>query len=66
MVNKHTVDYHPISSQLIPRIHPQIFLWIPKGFISPESFFNVFLKMHIPPWLRKSFKFPVLRLLANI
>ena len=63
MVNKHTVDYHPSSSQLISRIHPLIFLWTPKGFISPESFLNFFLNLYIPPWLQKSFKFIVLRLL---
>ena len=61
MVNKHTVDYHPLTS----RIHPLIFLWTPKGFISPESFLIFFLNLYIPPWLRKSFKFMVLRLLAN-
>ena len=63
MVNKHTVDYHPSPSQLISRIHTLIFLWTPKGFISPESFLNFFLNLYIPPWLRKSFKFIVLRLL---
>ena len=40
-----------------------ILLWTPKGFISPESFLNFFLNLCIPPWLRKSFKFLVLRLL---
>ena len=40
-----------------------IFLWTPEGFISPESFLNFLLNLHIPPWLRKSFKFIVLRLL---
>ena len=63
MVNKHTVDYHPSPSQLISRIHTLIFLWTPKGFISPESFLNFFLNLYIPPWLQKSFKFIVLRLL---
>ena len=39
IVNKHTVDYHPILSELTSRIHPLIFLWTPKGFIfSPECF----------------------------
>ena len=65
MVNKHTFDYHPSPSQLTLRIYPLIFLWTPKGFISPESFLNFFLNLYIPPWLRKSFKFIVLRLLAN-
>ena len=63
MVNKHTVNYHPSPSQLISRIHPLIFPWTPKGFISPESFLNFFLNLHIPPWLHKSFKFIALRLL---
>ena len=63
MVNKHTVDYHPIPSQLISRIYPLIFLWIPKGFISQESFLNFFVNLYIPPWLWKSFKFIVLWLL---
>ena len=59
MLNKHTVHYHPSPSQLISRIHTLIFLWKPKGFISPESFFNFFLNLYIPPWLRKKFKFSV-------
>ena len=66
MVNKHTVDYHPSPSQLISRIHTLIFLWTPKGFISPESFLNFFLNLYIPPWLWKSFKVIVLRLLQYI
>ena len=65
MVSKHTVDYHPIPSQLISRINPLIFLWTRKGFMSPESFLNIFLDLYIPPWLWKSFKFIVLRLLTN-
>ena len=65
MTNKHTVDYHPSPSQLTSRIHPHVFLWTFKGFISPESFLNFFRNLYIPPWLRKSFKFMVLRLLAN-
>ena len=40
-----------------------IFLWTRKGFISPESFLNFLLNLDIPPWLPKSFKFIVLRLL---
>ena len=65
IVNKHTVDYHPSPSELISKIQLHTFLWTPKRFISPESFLNIFLKMYIPLWLRKSFKFIVLRLLAN-
>ena len=63
MVNKHTANYHRSPSQLVLRIHALIFLWTPKGFISPESFLNFFLSLYVPPWLRKSFKFIVLRLL---
>ena len=44
MVNKYTVDYHPCLSQSISTIHTPIFLWTPKGFISPESFLNFFPK----------------------
>ena len=40
-----------------------IFLWTPKGFISPEPFLNFFLNLIISPWLQESFKFTVLRLL---
>ena len=65
MVNKHTVDYHPSPPQLISRTHPLIFLLTSKGFISPESFLNFFLNLGIPPWLQRTFKFLVLRLLAN-
>ena len=63
MVNKHTIYYHPCPSQLISRIHPFIFLWTPKEIISPESFLIFLLNLYIPPWLQKSFKFIVLRLL---
>ena len=66
MVNKYTVDYHPCLSQSISTIHTLIFLWTPKGFISPESFLNFFLNLYIPPWLWKSFKVIVLRLLQYI
>ena len=47
------------------KIHSLIFLWTPKGFISPEYFFNFFLNLYIPPWLRKSFKLILLRLPEN-
>ena len=65
IVNKHTVDYHPSPSKLTLRTHPLIFLWTPKEFISPEYFLNFFLNLYIRPWLRKSFKYMVLRLLAS-
>ena len=65
MVSKYTADYHPSPSQLTSRIHPVKFLWNPKGFISPEFSFNFFLNLSTTPWLRKSFKFMVLRLLET-
>ena len=64
IINKHTFGYQPSPSQLISRIHTLIFLWTPKGFISPESFLNFFLNLYISPWLRKSFKFSV-KITAN-
>ena len=60
---KHTVNYHPSPSELISRIQPLIFLWTPKGFISPEYFLNFFLNLYNPPWLQKSSKLIVSRLL---
>ena len=65
MVNEHTIDCHPSPSEFTSRIHPLIFLWTPKGFISPEYFLNFFSNLYIPPWLQESFKFMVLRLLEN-
>ena len=66
MVNEHTVDYHPSPSELTSRIHPLVFLWTTKGFIfSPQYFLNLIWNLYIAPWLRKSFKFTVLRLLEN-
>ena len=41
-----------------------MFIWTPKGFISPESFLNFFLNLYISPWLRKSFKF-IVKITAN-
>ena len=65
MVNEHTVDYHPSPSQLTSRIHPFIFIWTPKRFVFPESFLKFSFNLFIQPWLRKNFKFMVLRLPAN-
>ena len=62
MVNKHTVNYHPSPSQIISKMHPVIFLWTSKGFISPNFFWNFFLNLYNPPWLPKRFKFIVSRL----
>ena len=65
-INEHTVNYHPSPSSLTSRIHHLIFLWIPKGFIFAEYFLNFFFKpVYLSPWLMKSFKFTVLRLLEN-
>ena len=67
MVNEHTVEYHRSPLGLTSRIHSLIFLWTPKGFIfSPEYFLNFFSNLYIAPWLRKSFKFMVLRLLETL
>ena len=65
MINWHTVNYHPSPSTLTSRVHLLIFLWTPKGFISPEYFLNFFSNVYIAPWLQKSFIFMVLRLLEN-
>ena len=65
MVNEHTVEYQPSPSELTSRIHPLIFLWTPKEFISPEYFLSFFSNLYISPWLLKSFKFMVLRLLEK-
>ena len=51
------------SKQIYCRLPITIFLWTPKDFISPELFLNYLLNLYIPPWLCKSFKFIVLRLL---
>ena len=65
MVNEHTFNYHPRLSELTSRIYPHIYLCTPMDFISPEYFLNFFSNLYIPPWLQKSFKFMVLRLLEN-
>ena len=57
MVYKHFVDYHPIPSQLISRIHYLIFLWNPKGFIFPVPLLIFFQNLYVLPGLKKSFKF---------
>ena len=51
------------SKQTYCQLSIIIFLWTPKSFISPESFLNFLVSLHIPQWLPKSFKFIVLRLL---
>ena len=42
MVSEHTVDYHPIPSELISRIHLLIYLGTPKGLIYPSQMFLEF------------------------
>ena len=49
MGNEHTIDYHPSPSELTSRIHPLIFLWSSKGFISLEYLLNFFSNLYIPP-----------------
>ena len=51
------------SKQIYCRLSIIIFLSTHKGFISPEFFLNFLLNLYISPWLRKSFKFIVIRLL---
>ena len=57
---------HPSPSEFTSRTHPLIFLWIPKGLISPEYFLIFFSNLRIPPifqpW-KGCFKLMVLRLL---
>ena len=43
MVKKH--NYHTSPSEFTSRIHPLIFLWTPKVFISPEYFLIFFFTM---------------------
>ena len=52
-LNEHTVDYHPSPSELTLGIHPVIFLWTPKRFISPEYFLIFVWNLYILPWLKK-------------
>ena len=40
-----------------------IFLWTPKGYISPEHFLNLFLNISL--WLQKGLKFMMVRLLED-
>ena len=54
MGNEHTVDYHHSPSELASRIHPLIFIWSPKGFISLEHFLNFFSNLYILLWLQKT------------
>ena len=51
------------SKQIYCQLPIIVFLWTPKGLISPESFLNFLLNLYTPSWLPKSFKFKVLRLL---
>ena len=56
MVNEHFVDYQPNPSELTSSIHPLIFLWTPKEFISPERFLNFFLKSVYPTMVAEMFQ----------
>ena len=62
MVNKRTVNYHPSPSQLISRILSHISM-DSLGVYLTRIFLEFFLNPYIPPWLQKSFKIIVLRLL---
>ena len=64
IVNKHTVDYHPSLSQLISRIHTLIFLWTPKGFISPRIFLDFFPKP-VYSTIMEKFQIYSVRITAN-
>ena len=56
MLNKHTVDYRPSLSEFTSKMHHLIFLWTPKGFISPECIYIYILNLYIPPLLKKMFQ----------
>ena len=43
------VDYHPSPSKLTSRIHPLVFLWTSKRFISPEYFLKFSSNLYIYP-----------------
>ena len=67
MLNEHNVYYHRTPSESTSRIDPLIFIWTPKGFVfSPQYFLNFFSNLYIAPWLQKSFKLMVLRLLEIV
>ena len=53
LVKEHIADYHPSPSELTSRIDPLIFLWTPKGFISPEYLLIFFLSLYITHGCRK-------------
>ena len=65
MANKHTADYHPSPSQLTSRIHPLIFLWAPKGFISLEFFFNFFSKPVYSTMVKEKFQIYGVKITGN-
>ena len=56
MVNEHIFDYHSSPSELTSRIHPLIFLWTPKEFISPEYLLNFFFKLVYPTMVAEKFQ----------
>ena len=65
MVNAHTVNYKPFASELTSRIRTLSYLYrILRGlFLQNNSW--IFSNLYISPWLCKSFKFMVFRLLGN-
>ena len=65
IVNKHTVYYHPNPSQLIWRIHTLVFLWTPKGFISPRIFLDFFPKPVYSTMVMEKFQIYSVRITAN-
>ena len=56
MLNEEPVDYHPSPLEFTSKIHPLIFLWTRKRFISPEYFLIFSSNLYIPPWLKKIFQ----------
>ena len=65
MVNEHTIDYHPSPSELTSRIHPLIFLWTPKGFISSPECFLDFFKPIFRNMVAEKFQKPGVKITEN-
>ena len=59
MVNDHTVDYHPSSSELTSRISHLIFYFYKLLMVclSQEYWLNFFSNLYVQPCLGKFFKF---------
>ena len=56
MLNEEPVDYHPSPLEFTSKIHPLIFLWTRKRFISPEYFLIFSSNLYIPLCLKKIFQ----------